>query len=227
MLRTTHCGILTICTALLLCFSVRGMDGWHATLAPLPPLSPHWKGVAYQGMIDRISPKHVQNVKFLFLGDPVPAVVQKHGRATGLYGYGGLVAVRKKSFLGLVLQTVRFYLVDASGVLIKLTDVNDMEEETTMPEFHRVVVTVTGEYKPNPNYVPPSGKNDREKEKGKDRGKGRREERRHGRDDGRREPEHTWVTSEEKKIFPVLDAYQEERLAAFKDAHIDRQPVYQ
>lgn len=213
---------LSMCLTLLSFFTAWGMDNPPAGgLAPLPPLSPHWKTVTYQGMVERINPKHVQNVKFLFLGDPVPAVVQKHGSGTGLYGYGGLVAVRKKSFLGLVIQSVRFYLSDANGTLIKFTDIDDMERESVTPEFHRVVVTVTGEYEPNPNYVPPS------KDKDKDNDRKRSKDRRHGRGDQRREPEYIWVTKEEMNIVPVLDAYQEERLIVFRNTRIDRQPVFQ
>lgn len=139
-MRTMYLRALTLCIIILVCFSAWGMDRQYATgLAPLPSLNPQWKGVAYQGMIDRINPKHVQNVKILFMGDPVPAVVQKHGRDTALYGYGGLVGVRKKSILGLVNQSVRFYLIDANGVLIKFTNINEMEQETVTPEFHRVI----------------------------------------------------------------------------------------
>ncbi len=186
-------------------------------LAPLPPLSSQWKTIAYQGMVERINPKHVQNVKFLFLGDPVPAVTRKIGNSTGLYGYGGLVAVRKKSIFGLVLQSVRFYLIDANGILIKFTDIDDMERERVTPEFHRVVVTVTEKREPNPHYVPPS----------KDKDDKHPKDRRHGRDGRHREPEYIWVTKEEVKIEPVLDAYQEERLIVFKKTRIDRQPVFQ
>lgn len=211
---------LSLCIVGVFCIPVWSMDGQLTMgLAPLPLLNQEWKGVAYQGIIERINPKHVQNVKLLFLGEPIPAVVQKYGRNTGLYGYGGLVVVRKKSILGLVNQSVRFYLIDASGILIKFTDINEMEREIVTPEFHRVIITVTGEYKPNPDYVPPS------KDKGGDRKQSKAG--RHGRKDGRHEPEYIWVTKEEKSIVPVMDAYQEERLAAFWNSRIDRQPVYQ
>lgn len=220
VMRTSHLRVLAFCIATLVSFSVWGLDSQCGDgLAPPPPLNPQWKGVAYQGMIDRINPKHVQNVKILFLGDPVPAVVQKHGRDTALYGYGGLVGVRKKSILGLVNQSVRFYLIDANGILIKFTNINEMEQEAVTPESHRVVITVTGEYKPNPNYDPPS------KDKKDDRGK--KKDKRHGRGDRRHEPEYIWVPKHEKSIVPVLDAYQEERLIVFQNTSIDRQPVYQ
>ena len=212
-------GIASLFFALAVCVPLWGMEPPAGGLAPLPAIAPQWRAMAYQGMIDRINPKHVNNVKFLFLGDPVPALVQKYGNSTALYGYGGLVAVRKKSFLGLVLQSVRFYLVDASGALIKFTPINEMEGEAVSPEMYHINITVTGEYKPNPDYTPPP-----EDKKGKP---GRKPGRHPGGKPDRREPEYIWVATETKTIAPTLDAYQEERLNAFNNTHIDRQPVYQ
>ena len=212
--------VLAWCIAGIFGFSAWGMDSQlHSGLAPLPPLNQQWMGAAYQGIIGRISPKHVKNVKLLFLGEPIPAIVQKYGQNAGLYGYGGLVAVRKKSFLGLTTQSIRFYLVDASGNLIKLTNINEMEREIVTPEFYRVVITVTEEYKPNPNYDPSS--TDEERDRRKSRGGW------HGPSDWDSEPEFIWVPKEEKSIVPVLDMYQEERLNVFQKTRLDRLPVYQ
>lgn len=174
-------------------------------------LSPQWRNNAYYGMLRQINPKHTQNVKFLFLGDPVPAVLRGGKKQPDMHGYGGLVAVRKKSILWMVKGSVRFYLLDANGNLLALRDIDSMSESDVSPKFYDVDITVTTNYVPNPNVSFPTYDKNGLPEYGS----------------WMNEPAYIWVTEEVKTVTPILDAYNQERLRAFRKAPINQLPVCQ
>ena len=206
---TLRIRMLSVCCAVLLTAAAHAVECCPAPAQSYtPPLSPQWRGAAYQGMIRQIQPKHVENVKFLFLGEPVPAMVKGGRRQPDMYGYGGLVAVRKKSILWIVKSSVRFYLVDANGNLLTLRDIDGMDEGDVSPKFYDVDIDVTVTYIPptptftydaNGNFVP-------------DNTFGNMGE---------------WVTEEVKTVTPILDSYNRDRLRAFNASKVDRLPVCQ
>ena len=202
----------SFCVCLLFSVAVAAMCTECPQQQPATTLSainPHWRNVAYHGMIRQINPKHVQNVKFLFLGDPVPATLRRGKRKPDMHGYGGLVAVRKKSILWTVRSSVRFYLLDANGTLLALQDIDNMEEDDVSPKFFDVDIDVTMTYYP-PTPIVTYDK------------------------DGVPSFDYTspgaqggWMTHETKTVTPSLDAYQEERLRAFYKTKVDHLPVCQ
>ena len=198
----TVCLLFTAATAMECC----------PETAPAPamsPLPPQWRATAYQGMIRQMNPRHPHNVKFLFLGDPVPATLKGTRKQAPQYGYGGLVAVRKKSVLWMVNNSVRFYLLDAGGNLLVFRDIDAMDSDDVSPRFYTVDITVTSTYVPpvptityDKNGVPSFGNDPFDMNGG-------------------------WVTSESKSVTPILDAHNQGRLRAFRQTPVDRLPACQ
>ena len=176
------------------------------------PLNPAWRAAAYPGLVSRLNPrpKSVQNVKFLFLGEPVPAAATRSGGVA--HGYGGLVAMRWKSVLWLVKDTLHFYLVDPEGNVLMFYNIEYGDRNDVTPKFYDVRIDRGSSYERNPNYWPVTY-------------------------DGNGMPipgtgsigenEYIWVDTEEKVVEPVLDPYWKDALRSFRRTPIGNLPTCQ
>lgn len=202
------------CGMALLAAAAAGSECLPQTSATASALAPQWRAAAYGGMVGRLNPtpRIVENVKFLFLGDPVLATVQGRKGRPDMHGYGGLVAIRWKSILWRVEEYVHFYLVDADGNVLSFYNINHGEADDTSPTFYDVRVNRGSTYEKNPSYWPVMYDNNGAPIPGSG---------------SRHEDEYIWVNNEETVIEPVLDARQKEMLRVFRRTSIGKLPVYQ
>ncbi len=136
----------------VLCFFAVSQLPALSAETPAPTyLSPQWKNRTYHGLMQELRPMVPENMKFMFLGDPIPCSLNQGRKKGTLHGYGGFVAMRKKSYLWRTVNILYFYLIDSNGSLCALKYVNDLHEDSLSPQMVDVDITETQVWVP-PTY---------------------------------------------------------------------------